>query len=304
MKYILADVKRKVDREIQKKSYYIENDSVSYVNEKMDKLKFTRLNMNGFTLAAGHIMNDFNLINFNHKEAYKVRFKRLIEKGCTTIVTYPLVENVDELNKKLRLARHQLINSPIDFMIGIQTTLTGLTPLLIRKCRREKVPIIRLNINSIEDLYKVSWERMKEAMINYQLLIIPNWTETPVTRKKEEKLVQVWGELSNQYRIPTHLSFPDEHEPFPKVLSKKAGLYPRKSELIVGSDVDYILYQNDEVNKDSMVPIEPAVVVLRGKVIKAGESIYYKPGFGREVRINVPRHFLPISEAYKEVMDY
>ncbi|WP_209122606.1 hypothetical protein [Alkalihalobacillus sp. BA299] len=306
MKYILADAKREEGNPFQKKSYYIENDSVSYVNDKMDKLQFTRINLTGFTLAAGHIMNDFNLMNFDHKEAYKMRFKRLIEKGCTTIITYPYVDEVNELKKKLRLARHKLINSPIDFVIGIQTSIHSLTPLLIRKCRLEKVPVIIVNIQSLDDITGVAWGRIKEAMLTYQLLIIPQWTETSLTRKLEEKLAEVWDMISNQYRIPTHFPFPGEHEPLPKVLSKKIGLYPRKSELIVGSHVDYILFQNGETEQDPdpIIPIEPAVVVLRGKVLKAGDYVYFKPGFGREVRITLPRHFLPISEAFKKVIDY
>ncbi|MEB1806830.1 MAG: hypothetical protein LPK26_05970 [Bacillaceae bacterium] len=305
MKYILADAKREEGCEFNKKSYCIENNSISYVNDKMDKLKFTRINTSGFTLAAGHIMNDFNLINFKHKEAYKMRFKRLIEKGCTTIVTYPFVEGVDELKKKLRYARHQLINSPIDYVIGIQTNIDGLTPALVRKCRNEKVPIILVNITSIEDFYKVSWERIKEAMLTYQLLIIPNWTVTPLTRKVEEKLSDTWEVISNLHRIPSHQLFPCEHEPFSKVLSKKIGLYPKKSELIVGSDVDYIMFQRgaaERMDEDSVTLDEPAVVVLRGKVLKAGDLIYYKPGYGREVRIAVPRHFLPITEAFRDVI--
>ncbi|WP_216829236.1 amidohydrolase family protein [Alkalihalobacterium elongatum] len=306
MKYILADAKREEGCEFKQKSYYIENNSVSYVNEKMDKLKFTRVNMSGFTLAAGNIMNDFNLINFKHKEAYKMRFKRLIEKGCTTIVTYPFVEDVDELKKKLRYARHQMINSPIDYVIGIQTNSKGLTPTLIRKCRNEKVPIIVVNIKSLDEFYEIAWERIKEAMLSYQLLIVPNWIETPLPRKEEEKLASAWELISNQHRIPTHLPFPVEHEPFPKVLSKKIGLYPRKSELIVGSDVDYIMFQKEAdkvTDEDTLVPKEPAVVALRGRILKAGDLIYYKPGYGREVKIILPRLFLPITEAFKNVID-
>ncbi|MFV8828359.1 hypothetical protein [Alkalihalobacterium sp. APHAB7] len=304
MKYILADAKREEGCEFIKKSYYIENDSISYVNDRMDKLKFTRINMSGFTIAAGHIMNDFNIINFKHKEAYKMRFKRLIEKGCTTIVTFPFVENVDELKKKLRHARHQLINSPIDYVIGIQTNIDGFTPALVRKCKNEKVPIILVNITSVEDFYKVAWGRIKEAMLTYQLLVIPNWTVTPLTRKEEQKLADTWEMLSNQHRIPTHHPFLCEHEPFSKVLSKKIGLYPKKSELIAGSDVDYIMFQKDAPGQEVCdTPNEPAVVVLRGKVLKAGDHVYYKPGYGREVRIAVPRHFLPITEAYRDVID-
>lgn len=256
----------------------------------MEKLKHVRMNTDGFYLSTGKIMNDFQLGKEMDFIEFKQHITELISKGCTTVIVYSEIPYVSQFSACMKRTRHNMINSSIDYVIGIKIKSHLLTPLLIRKCRKEKVPIILVEIDTIEELEKIIWERIREAMYHYQILIIPR------LRRKQNALLQnhlaesVRKFLMNK-KILTYLPFPDAHVEFDKNLCKILGLYPRKGELLVGSDVDYNLFRESERNNLS----RPNVVVLRGKVLKANDTIHYQPGYGQEVIINVPGHFIPIE---------
>ena len=113
--------------------------------------------------------------------------------------------------------------------------------------------------------------------------------------KKEIIYQQKWKDFIRNYKIPNYVPFPDEHERFGKDLCKLIGLFPTKGELLVGSDVDYNLYDHKDPIESSL----PKVVVLRGRVIKADDRISYIPGYGREIKIKMPGQFIPISLVHR-----
>ncbi|UOE92329.1 hypothetical protein [Alkalihalobacillus sp. LMS39] len=292
MKYIVENVKRTTEEGIQmNRSYLFEFDSIRYINAKMRKLQWMRMNIDGFSLQSSFVMNDLNLCQETHFSMFKKRMKQLISIGCTTVVTYCEIYNIREFNHLIKKARHRMINSGIDFVVGVRTNYKSLTPAFIRLCKKHKVPIIIVDFTQQNELQHTIWQRIKEAMHSYQPLIIPNWDHVCQSEKEAQQWSQLWQYYATDYEIPTCFSFPADYVPFSKGLIQKLGLYPKKGTLLVSSDVDYIL--TDEHDNEKI-----HVVVLRGKVVKAGNVIDYKPGYGREQRIRLPGSYLSISEAY------
>ncbi|WP_078553287.1 hypothetical protein [Bacillus alkalicellulosilyticus] len=294
MKYILANVDKQEDGQFQRRSYFITDQTVSYVNKEINKLKFTRVNVDGFYLQAGSVMNDFSLCNETEYCVFKEKTKQLIAKGCTTVVTFCEIQNEKVFTSQLQQAKHRMINAPIDFVIGVRTDISTLTPTFIRLCKRNKVPIVLVDFKGYEDFDGTPWQRIKEAMMMYELQIIPMWDKMGLSNREMNKYQQIWESYSTYFRIPTSIDFQDNHTPYQKAQLKKCGLFPKKGALLVRSDADYCLYSNEIETEDNP---EPEIVVLRGVVLKAGDSFYFKPGFGREVKVVVPGHFIPITEA-------
>ncbi|WP_096200925.1 hypothetical protein [Bacillus sp. FJAT-45350] len=302
MEYILDRVEKQEEDFVRKKSFFIQDSSVSYVNESMDKLKYLRVNAEGFILTPGHIMHDLTILEISKWDEYKKRMELLISKGCTTVITFSHVRYESQLKESIRKARHKMINSSIDFVVCVSTRAKALTPTFIRKCKREKVPMITVKLESIDELNEIQWPRLKEAMLNYQILIIPDYSSLQLKSKELRRLREQWYSLSRSYRIPTSELLPNELTPYPKRLIKRMGLFPIKGELITGSDVDYNLYSKKEFKYGKEE--NPEVVVIRGKIVKAGNRIYAKPGFGKEYVIQLPGHFVTIEDAYKNALFY
>lgn len=295
MKYILDNVKKYEQDEVYTLSFLIDGTKVAYVSQRMEKLKHLRMSTDGFYLRAGKVMNDFELGNTIDEEKFFDLQKRLIQMGCTTVVVYSDIPYVRQFLPCLENTRELMKKSAIDYVIGIKVSCHLVTPTLVIKCKQEKIPIILVETKSIEQLETIVWERVKEAMIYYQPLIVPVLKDD-VNLSVEEKndLLIKCRKYVAEKKMLTYISFPDAHIPFEKNLCKIAGLYPKKGVLHVGSDVDYNLYMEGQDGND----FEPDIVVLRGKILKVNETIYCEPRFGEEVRIKVPGHFIPIDLAH------
>lgn len=287
MKYILENVKKIENNHLKRISFLVEDSQISYVNQQMKRLKYLRINTDGFYLKSGFIMNDFSLGQETNFFRFKERIKRLINKGCTTVVTYSEITSERQFAECLRKTRHNMINSSIDYVIGIKVQSKIVSPSLIRKCHREKIAIILIEFDSFEQLENIIWQRVKEVMLTYQPVIVP------MIKESESSIENQWKKLAISQKIPTYIPFPSSHKNFDKNLCKLIGLYPKKGELLVGSDVDYILYKEDQHSSE----LQPSIVVLRGKVLKVDNQVHYHPGYGREVKIKVPGHFIPIEIA-------
>lgn len=299
MRYIIADVEKKESEQIVKQSYVVDNQSVSYVNKQMDRLSFLRMRTDGFFLTPGFIMNDFDVTIGTDYLAFKERMIHLINEGCTTVISYFEVPFEKQFASRLKKARHSMINSTIDYMLGVKIPSRILTTTIIQKCKREKVPILLVALSHVDELNDIPWQWLKEAMMTYQLLIIPSWEHLSLTKRQAKYVMDCWREISAYNRIPTIYDFPEHLQRLGKIHAQKIGLYPKKGDFKAGSDVDYNLFKmNNETTYEETNLVKPDVVVLRGRVLKAGSKIELFPGFGKEITISIPGRFIPISEAY------
>jgi hypothetical protein len=78
----------------------------------------------------------------------------------------------------------------------------------------------------------------------------------------------------------------------------KIGLFPQKASLLHGSEVSYNLFLKareiinvDEVELFHYHSDRLVVTVNKGKVVRAGEEVLFKPGYGEYVRVRTPSYF-------------
>ncbi|MCZ0754454.1 hypothetical protein [Anoxybacillus sp. J5B_2022] len=84
--------------------------------------------------------------------------------------------------------------------------------------------------------------------------------------------------------------------PLPLAVLKKIGIYPQKGDLRIGGEVDYNLYAHisSKVAETFVVDYDkhvPVITVHNGKVMKAGDELFFQPGFGRERVVRAPGMF-------------
>ncbi|NEU31153.1 hypothetical protein GN156_10215 [bacterium LRH843] len=280
-------------------SYLIDEGQVRYVNGLFRKWNRHRVAMDGTVMMSGRVMLANSLLQASDFETFKKWQGELISKGCTTVAVAPLVHYERELDRSYKRAKHAMASSMLDFIIGFTFSNPSLLrPSVLRHCRKLNVSFIRVVIRSFEDISALTWTYLSQTLTNYPIVLTPVFEEVPLNM--QASLEKVWQSYCSSYHIHTS-SYYGDRDVWPKSLVQKVGLYPEKGALLVGSDADYILFPKEEqivATEDCFVYHEkdPTVVIVRGLVVKAGDKISFKPGFGRCLKVRRPGRFLPIEE--------
>jgi hypothetical protein len=89
-----------------------------------------------------------------------------------------------------------------------------------------------------------------------------------------------------------------ENQPLSLSILNKIGLYPQKASLMHGSELSYNFYLNGReiknLDEESLFHYHSnrlVVTVHKGKVIRAGEEVLFKPGNGDYVKVRTPSYF-------------
>jgi hypothetical protein len=302
MEYIIEQIETNGELKFTK-SYLVHNNMITYIADRPLRMKRMKLNLSGFKLQPGYVMADFSINSIETEEHLTDRLTRLTEKGCTTMLTTFSINYEREFSNHLKTLRQLLRTSTIDYVIGLSLPVKKLTPSLIRKCQRDKLPFVLVDVYNEDELDEVTWEWIRNANFPYVVQIIPNW-KLNLPDKKLNQLQQRWNKLAKEKQIATISPFPAEHLPLQKHQLQQLGIYPQKGVLTIGSELDYVLYREDNevtsVDEHDNVYYDkkeaPLVVVRKGTIIKHGEDNHYQPGAGQEIVVIRPGLFRTIVD--------
>lgn len=296
LSYIIEDANVVSDQGILKRTFLIQNNKISHFGKSLKKYQGMRMNVSTYFMTPGHTFIDFELADCDHLSDYKKRLINLISKGCTTVLAPCSISYELDFEKTIRRARHRMINSTIDFIIGVHMPAEKITPSIVRLCKRHKLPYIIAEISEHTNIHSIPWGWIRDAEFGFQVPIYPLW------KIEDEKILKmqmdIWEYVTTLHKIPTYLQFPIDLRPMPKVIRKQIGLYPKKGELLIGNDLDYNLYQYHEyvskvedttqLDYDKM---EPIITVHKGRLLKTSFETNFFPGFGEEFIIKLPGLF-------------
>ncbi|MCA1030505.1 hypothetical protein LCL95_05555 [Bacillus timonensis] len=299
MKYILDQANVLKENRITSCSILVNNNEIEYISPSMDRLQFMKMNLSNYILTPGHVMLDFSLsVKKTFPEYKRIMQSEYIEKGCTTLIIISSIQYEREISIKIAAANNLMLNSPLDYYIGIKMPLNMLTPSIIRTCAKNKVPMLIVEIENEAEITNLAWGWIRDAYYSYSLPIVPMWKETEQSKKKAKKQKELWNTIMKENRIP-HLPYcPPEYMALSKDTLCKIGVYPSKGDIRIGGQVDYNLYEKKgfSYSVEEFVHVDyhshiPLVTMHKGKVLKAGNKQYYRPGFGTECIVKMPGHF-------------
>ncbi len=300
MRYIIENTLTNYYGQEQTNSYLIEGSKIIYTSNRFSKHKEIRMNTKDYIITPGHVMLDFTVLSISDFPSIKERMKLLQSVGCTSLITACEVKHENDITFELKKARHSLINSSIDYLIGIRVPLKKFTQTLARKCCKHKVPLIFADITDPEDIEDVPWQWIRNELFPYHPMIIPIWN-APISSGRLKRLKSQWNEILLENKITTEIDVPIEHRPLEKQFLLKVGLYPLKGSLRIGTDADYLLYKKNSLDTEEwdFTKLVPEVVFANGTVKKAGQQLFVQPGSGKELIVKLPRKFVPITNAYQ-----
>lgn len=297
MTYIIENATILKEQRMTNASLLIENGKILSIKPDYKRYRFIRMNAASFimTPTSTLLCKEFPL-NLPFQALKKFFISEFILKGCTTFITLAEVNHEQALSKEIKRVHTRLFSSPIDYIIGVKISSRLLTPALIRKCKREKVPAIFVEVHHKDELDALPWGWLREAMFPYNSPLIPIFVNDNEKERNELKII--WKRVMQNEKIPSINDEIGENEPIPYPVLKKIGIYPKKSSIHQGLELSYNLYlKSREIRNIEEVELFHyhrhmlVHTVHKGEVIRAQENIDFRPGFGEHVKITTPSYF-------------
>lgn len=295
--YIIENANILKDKQLTSCSLLVAEDKIVKIEGSFQHYRLMKMNGEPYIMTPSYVIFKSKIPNNgSYQELKKYIIEEFILKGSTTIFTYVNISYELELTEKINDMVTALISSPIDYIIGVKIPLRLLTPSLIRKCKKEKIPAIFVELENTEQLELIPWGWIREAIFPFNCPLIPIIS---FSQKKEEKaLLSKWKGIMVREKIPSIYEELAEHEPLSIPILNKVGLFPRKSCLKHGSELSYNFYVKgreiknvDEVKLFHYHGDRLVITVHKGKVIRSGDQVLFKPGFGDHVEVRTPSYF-------------
>ena len=298
MTYIIENANIISQQSIKTTSFLINQDRINSVQPSFNKLNHMRMNVSPFIMTPTFVMYSHQICEGkSFQETKKHLIDHFIKQGCTTILTTADIKFESEFSKSMSQKKASFNTVPIDYIVAVKVPVNLLTPSFIRKCKKEKIPAIFLQIDRKEDLASVPWGWIRDALFPYNCPIIPVF---PMKQEIEQKQnIDFWKKIITIEKIPALQTEIQEMVPICKQYLAKMGIHPLKANLLQGGEVSYNLYNMQLEGK----PVEESelydyhndklvVTVHKGKVIRAGERVLFRSGFGEHVTINKPSFYV------------
>jgi hypothetical protein len=297
MGYIIENANILKETKLTKSSLLIEGDRIAAKNEHIHQNKLIKMNAESYIMTPSYVLLDTRIpLNASFQEFRKYMVENFLLKGCTTLLTYSSITYESELTEKIKETKTALISSPIDFLISVKVSLRLLTPSFIRKCKKERIPAIFIEVEDLDELTNIPWGWIREALFPYNCPLVPIIPKC--IKKDARRALSKWKDIMENEKIPAILEEMQEDQPLSVPVLNKIGLYPQKASLLHGAEVSYNLYLKareiinvDEVELFHYHSDRLLVTVNKGKVVRAGEEVLFKPGYGEYVRVRTPSYF-------------
>ncbi|TYR76464.1 hypothetical protein FZC79_06165 [Rossellomorea vietnamensis] len=272
----------------------IQDNRIRSINSNFKRYTFPRMNVSPFLMSPVHVMADLELPDFLKFDHFKSYFTtEFIMKGCTTLVTSFSIDYHSQFEMNLRRLRTSLLSSPIDYVIVLRCKAKVITPELIRRLKRSKIPAVFIEFSSEEDLRNIAWGWVKEASYGYPLVFCP-LISTEIDKRKRDRLVNSWQEILSDQGVP-HIQSPiSTKKPLPLQILKKIGIFPLKGNFMVGGEISYNLYESpasEIVAHCQSFLYDNHMLILtvnKGKVLMSNGRCFFQPGIGEELIIKNP----------------
>jgi hypothetical protein len=285
--YIIEKANISMDHIVKKTSLLIKNNKIYSMRELFTRNHYLRMNVNDFIMTPTHVMLDIESSPSSFQKTKQYFTENFLLKGCTTIITAFSIQFENQFEEELRQKRTTLLNSPLDYIIGVKISLEKLSTSLIRQCKKNKIPIIFVEIDESRSLSEKPWGWIREAMFPYNPVIVPIIGDKQKQSKKN--LQKMWNEVLSKEKIPHVFDEMPEKTPIALKNLKKFGLYPKRGDLSIGSEINYNLYfKADKVDEQVGIHYDKdklAIMVHKGLITTSCNEAIFRPGFGEELKI-------------------
>lgn len=288
MRYLMEDVTFLFANQLKKTSVLVQKNEIRYIGYSAPKFNVMKLNVQAFILTPSFVFYSPNIPSFSF-EAFKTYFSQeYLLKGCGCIVTDFTILYQHQFLEKLEKKRLELLNSPIDYVLGVKLKAKILTPKIVQLCKKETIPVLFIELENGQELERIPWGWIRETSFPNKPLFIPDVSNV-VKPLQQRQLLKKWHHILQHEKIHHLPTPPPANKPLNLDILKKIGLYPKKGVLKAGGEISYnlILKQTKQGDPSSWIErnIVPHISVQNGKFAIINQSPMFRPGFGKEMKI-------------------
>ncbi|MDR7238668.1 hypothetical protein [Neobacillus drentensis] len=295
--YIIENANLLKDKQLKTCSLLISKNRIDKIDSHFSHYQLIKMNAGPYIMTPTYVLFNSTIPQMkSFQELKKCLIEEFLMKGCTTLFTYVNVSYENELTSKITALKTGLLSSTIDYLIGVRIPIRLITQSFIRKCKKEKISAIFVDLQNVHELEKIPWGWIREAMFPFNSPLIP--IISSVQKKEVKSVLSKWNSIMKRESIPALYEEIEENHPLTIPVLNKIGLYPQKASLMSGTEVSYNLYSKtneimniDELNLFHYHSDRLMVTVHKGTVVRAGENVIFKPGNGEFVRVRTPSFF-------------
>jgi hypothetical protein len=296
MTYIIDNANILNGRELSNFSILVKENRIDVIGTSFKRYLFMKMNMEPYIMTPTFVALDSQIPIQGQLPVFKKYMtEELLMRGCTTLLTYVDIQYENELVPQIKKMVTALINSPIDFIIGVKIPLRLLTTSFLRQCKKEKIPAIFVVLDEHSNLEVAPWGWLREAIFPYNAPIIPISSSKNI--KSSKQILASWRVKVQAEKMPALIEELHEKIPLSQTVLNKIGIYPKKGCLKHGAELSYNLYlKSHEIMKVDANELflyhsnRLLITVYKGKVVRSGEEVIYKPGCGEHVKIQTPAY--------------
>lgn len=297
MAYIIENANILKRKELKTCSLFIQDNRIASIQSNFKYYRHIKMDLEPYIMSPSFVLLNSNIpLKNSFQDMKKWMIDYFLSKGSTTLFTYVQASFAEEIPEKINELKVALSSSSIDYLIGVKIPMRLITPSMIRKCKKEKVPAIFVDLDNPDELASVPWGWIREALFPYNCPLIPIFSST---EKKEAKAVlSKWLTIMEKEKIPALLEELEENIPLSATVLNKIGLFPHKGSLMNGTELSYNLYgkSREIINVDEAALFHYygdrlAITVHKGKIVRSGKEVLFKPGYGEYVKVRTPSFF-------------
>lgn len=297
MTYLIENANVLSGKEVRTRSMIVQDTRIEQTGNGYGKYAFMKMDLSKYLMTPSFVFLNSRLPAI--KSSFEMKdylVNEIIKKGCTTLVTVVEIDYEYEIVQKVRKASISLLNSPLDFVVCIKVPVKLLTVNLLRICKKEKIPAILVKLDEQDSFENLPWGWLREAIFPYNAPLIP--VINGRSERVNKQILSKWCKVIHREKMPGLSIELKENEPLSIPILNKIGIYPSKASLIQGSELSYNLFLKNretihqDLNFDELMTLQSLLVTVhKGKVIRYGEEVIYKPGCGEHVKITTPSFF-------------
>ncbi|MFJ7975301.1 hypothetical protein ACIQZI_06215 [Peribacillus sp. NPDC096379] len=147
----------------------MKDDQVDSIHNLVNQLKMMKQNLENFIMSpvTTTVLNESKLpTSQSLYEQHVLKGVGMILIPVKVAYVYLLIPCLEEIRKRLK-------ESPLDYLLAIKVAQNTISPKLMQRCIKERIPAVFVEITDLDELKRLPWSWIRQFSFPYNSIFIP-----------------------------------------------------------------------------------------------------------------------------------